>query len=114
MSDDIERQHEISARDRELAQRLAHTLDRSVDTLDADTRARLAALRHAALSRSRTQRAIAVFAIAASLVAVISLPWFAHRHAMTTTAASEDMAYLNVDPQMLEDMDMLQAIGERE
>jgi len=55
-----------------------------------------------------------VFAIAASLVAVISLPWFAHRHAMTTTAASEDMAYLNVDPQMLEDMDMLQAIGERE
>jgi hypothetical protein len=55
-----------------------------------------------------------VFAIAASLVAVVSLPWFAHRHATATAAASEDMAYLNVDPQMLEDMDMLQAIGERE
>jgi hypothetical protein len=96
----------------EFTQRLTQTLDRSVADLDAETRLRLAAIRREALSQSKWKSRAPRWtglAIAASLLAVISAPWFAHRH---TAPAHDEIGYLSVDPQMLEDMDMLQAIGE--
>lgn len=97
----------------EFTQRLTQTLDRSVADLDAETRLRLATIRREALSQSKGKSRAPRWtglAIAASLLAVISAPWFAHRH--SAAPATDDSGYLSVDPQMLEDMDMLQAIGE--
>ncbi len=105
-----DKHREPSARDIELSRRIAETLDRSAAEIDAPTRARLAAMRHEALSRSRTRRAVAGLALAASLIAIVATPWMLQRSARVP--AQGDAAYLNVDPEMLADMDMLQAIGE--
>jgi hypothetical protein len=107
-----DKHREPSARDIELSRRIAETLDRSAAQIDAPTRARLAAIRHAALSRSRsrTRRAVAGLALAASLIAIVATPWMLQHRARVP--AQGDAAYLNVDPEMLADMDMLQAIGE--
>lgn len=105
-----DKQNEPSARDSELSRRIAETLDRSTAEIDPHTRARLAAIRHDALSRSRTRRAVTGLALAASLLAIVATPWMLHRSAQKTE--SGDAAYLSVDPEMLADMDMLQAIGE--
>jgi hypothetical protein len=101
---------DLSARDAELAARLAQTLQNSTDALDADTRARLAAMRHQALTRSRTKRLVGGLALAASVLAIVSMPWMLRQQAHEKVA--DDAAYLSVDPEMLADMDMLQAIGE--
>jgi cystathionine beta-lyase/cystathionine gamma-synthase len=105
-------QRESSARDIELSRRIAETLDRSTAQIDESTRARLAAMRHDALShsRSRTRRAVTGFALAAGLAAIIAAPLLLQRNAQQTQR--NDAAYLSVDPEMLADMDMLQAIGE--
>ncbi len=108
--DELSEHDELSARDAELAQRIAQTLQASTDALDADTRARLAALRHHALQRSRMRRVIGGLAVAASVLALVAMPWMLRHPAHEKVA--DDAAYLSVDPEMLADMDMLQAIGE--
>lgn len=111
-----DKQPEPSARDIELSRRIAATLDRSTAQIDAQTRARLATIRHEALSRSRTRRAVAGFALAAGLAAIIVTPLLQRNSQQTQRNAQQiqsgDAAYLSVDPEMLADMDMLQAIGE--
>lgn len=105
----------MSLHDEEFSKRLAATLDKSVDTLDADTRARLAAMRRTALTRHHSRRVIGGLALAASLALLILVPW-SLRHSGSEHnpigGSAEDMAYLSVDPQMLEDMDMLQGLNE--
>ncbi len=116
MNDDNERsgnenqRNDLSARDAELAARFAQTLQNSADALDVDTRARLAAMRHQALARSNTRRIVGGLALAASVLAIISMPWMLRQS--PKAPVTEDTAYLSVDPEMLADMDMLQAIGE--
>lgn len=100
----------MRSRDEELSRRLAATLDDSIDTLDAETRARLAAARHAALTRNPARRVLGGLALAASLVALIAVPW-SLRHNSDATG-SDDMSYLSVDPQMLADLDMLQGMDD--
>ena len=105
-----ENQHSgMSARDAELAQRIAQTLDASTTAFDADTRAHLAMLRHRVLARTRKQR-IATFALAASVLALVAMPWMLHQQPQQKI--TDEAAYLSVDPEMLADMDMLEAIGE--
>lgn len=99
----------VSTRDAELAQRIAQTLDASTDTFDADTRAHLAMLRHRALARTRKTR-IATFALAASVLALVAVPWMLRQQPHEKII--DEAAYLSVDPEMLADMDMLEAIGE--
>lgn len=101
---------DLDAADAELAARIARTLQHSSDALDADTRARLATLRHQALMRMRRQRIAGVVALAASVLAIAAMPWMLRQQAHEK--AKEDTAYLSVDPEMLADMDMLLAIGE--
>lgn len=105
---------ELSAQDLELSRRIAATLDRSTGEIDAHTRAQLAARRHEALTRSHTRRVVIGMALAASLVAIVATPWMLQRNAapMASAIAVNDMAYLSADPQMLADMEMLQALGE--
>ncbi|MDB6061051.1 MAG: hypothetical protein JWM78_1154 [Verrucomicrobiaceae bacterium] len=109
---DSEKPVQSDASDEALSRRIAATLDRSIADIDAPTRARLASIRHDALSTSRNRRALAGFALAASLAAIVATPWLLQRHAQTT--AANDVAYLSVDPDMLADMDMLQVVGESE
>lgn len=111
-------------KDEEFSKRLAATLDDSVDALDADTRARLAAVRRAALTRNRSRRIAAGLALAASVTALLLVPrlWTQtdarqtesalQRQELAAMNGGEDIAYLSVDPQLLDDMDMLQAMDE--
>ena len=110
MTKDGGNQHNgVSARDAELAQRIAQTLDASTAAFDADTRAHLAMMRHRALARTRNQR-IATVALAASVLALVAMPWLLRQQPHEKTV--DEAAYLSVDPEMLADMDMLAAIGE--
>ena len=109
----------MNRRDDEFSKRLTATLDASVDSLDGDTRARLAAARQAALTRGRNKRVAMGLALAAGLAALIIAPNVLRengpalqRNVAENRAVAEDMAYLSVDPQMLDDMDMLQAMDE--
>jgi ferric-dicitrate binding protein FerR (iron transport regulator) len=96
-------------RDETLSQRLAETLERSLDTIDADALAQLAnARRHALDRRKRTRQVIGGFALAAGIAAIAVLPWLS-RPAPHDIA--QDQSYLTVDPQLLADMDMLEVIG---
>lgn len=108
---DVNTRNDLSKRDAELAQRIARTLDEStsVAAFDADTRTQLAMARHRALTRTRKQRFAAV-ALAASILALAATPWMLRQPASKNT--TDDVAYLSVDPEMLADMDMLEAIGE--
>ena len=101
--------NDLNARDAELAARLARALDRSVDLLDADARAHLAAARQRALTRTYRRVAGAV-ALAASILVLAAMPWMLQQH--RAAGSAQDIAYMSVDPEMLADMDMLMAIGE--
>lgn len=109
-SENSGRRSAVSERDVELAARLAQTLQSSVDALDADTRARLAVMRHQALARSSMRRIVGGMALAASVLALVAMPWMLRQPPQNDL--TEDAAYLGVEPEMLADMDMLLAIGE--
>ena len=98
----------------EFSRRVSATLDRSVEELDADTARQLQAVRQAAL-QPRQHNYRPAMMIAASLVALILVPWLTLHHPDKPAArpnVAADSAYLSVDPQMLSDWDMLDAIGE--
>lgn len=98
----------------EFSRRLADTLERSLDAIDADTLAHLAHARRDALNhRARVRRVIGGLALAASIASVAVLPWYvSHQAQLQQQKADADMSYLTVDPQMLSDMEMLQVLGE--
>lgn len=106
----------MSSEPDDFQRQLRQTLDRSVEQLDADTRADLQRVRARALTqvapRNRLRPAMAV---AASLAALVLVPWLALREPAITTpdlALHDDSAYLAEDPDMLATWDMLDAIGE--
>ena len=103
-----------SDRDDELSRRLAETLERSLDTIDADALARLAHARRDAVNhRQRVRRVVGGLALAAGIAAIAVIPLFKHYSGLHSTQTPDgDMSYLAVDPQMLSDMDMLQTLGE--
>lgn len=103
-------QDELSRRDAELAARIAQTLDESAQQFDAATHEQLALLRHRALQHTRRRRYAGALALAASLLVLVATPWMLQQRQQDI--GRDDAAYLSVDPEMLADMEMLQAIGE--
>ena len=106
----------LSSVDQELADNIKHTLDKSLLDIDDETRLQLQQARQVALAKAmqrkkNTQRvAWITTAAAASIAAVIILP--NAQLSSTQSPESDDLSYLQVDPQLLEDMDMLMAMGE--
>ncbi len=105
-----ERNSELNARDNEMAQRIAKTLNESTESFDTETRAQLMMARHRALTHSRNKRAALAMALAASVLALVAAPWMLRQHASPESV--DDVTYLSVEPEMLADMEMLAAIGE--
>jgi len=106
----------MSSEPDDFQRQLRQTLDRSVEQLDADTRADLQRARARALTQAAPRNRLRpAMAVAASLVALVLVPWLALREPAITTpdlALHDDSAYLAEDPDMLATWDMLDAIGE--
>lgn len=97
----------------ELGRRLAATLERSLDDIDADALAHLAAARrHALGQRRKLKQVVGGFALAAGVAAIAVMPWLSQQR--SNTVATHDTSYLSVDPQLLADMDMLEVLGAHE
>lgn len=102
----------------ELPRRLSQSLDRSLDSLDTETQQALQQIRRDALQPRRRNLHPAMM-IAASLVALVLVPWLALRQPDVTTQIATDESimpadtgYLSEDPDLLADWEMLDAIGE--
>lgn len=93
--------------DDELGQVLANTLERSLDDIDPQTLAHLAQARHRALQRRHRRRVAGGLALAAGIAALAVLPMLSRQNQQGAT----DTSYLATDPQLLADMDMLEALG---
>lgn len=92
--------------------KLADTLDRSLDDLDEDTLQQLQSIRLQAQQPTRRHWRPAV-AVAASVLMMLALPWLIQKQTPATEPGlmlGEN--YLSVEPDMLADWDMLEAIGE--
>lgn len=103
------------AQDEELARQVAESLDSSLGNLDEYTLARLAKARRAALASSLHRRQwMGGVAIAASLAALIVIPIAGRmgQPSIDVDSFEASMSYLQEDPQMFLDMEMLLAIGE--
>lgn len=105
----------MNRRDQELAEQLAKTLDHSVDSLDLSIRRQLNQARQKALASERRQQVwhkVIGVAMAAVIAGIVILPWPAQQH--DTSLATKNIAAPapTEDPEMLKDMDMLDAIGE--
>jgi len=100
--------------DEQLATKIATTLDASLQSIDAETQASLLQARQQALSGrkfiSTPLAALAGIAAAASIVAVVVLPGYWNNQ--STLEFDDEFSYLSVDPQLLDDMEMLQVLGE--
>jgi len=97
-------------RDDELSRRLAATLERSLDHIDADALVHLAEARRHALGQRRKMRQLAGgLALAAGIAAIAVMPWLGRPQ--PDAVATHDTGYLSVDPQLLVDMDMLEVLG---
>ena len=98
------------------------TLERSADELDTQTLSALQQARQQALASTKAQRNYRpAMMIAASLVALILVPWLALQQQddrapdfaqLEEQTPLEEQSYLSEDPDMLADWDMLDAIGE--
>lgn len=107
--------------DEQLSRQVADSLERSLDNLDELTLAQLARARKKALvDHAHKRQVIGGLALAASVAALVVVPMAGNfvgtfdpvNRAVDSLDAS--MSYLEEDPQMLLDMDMLLAIGESE
>lgn len=100
----------------ELQQQLRVTLDRSADALDPQAVSALQQARQQALAGTPVRRNYRpAMMMAASLVALILAPWLAlqqQKDSAPDFVQLEEQNYLNEDPDMLADWDMLDAIGE--
>lgn len=113
---------EPSSRDQLLASRLRDTLDRSTEHADAVVDEALAKARARALARQRPLRSlprqwvlVPGLAVAAALALVLILPLSSlpHGDAGRASGVQATSAHAMVeDPEMLDDMEMLQALAE--
>lgn len=102
----------MSDNDDRLQQHIADTLERSLDNLDADTLQKLHNIRLQAQQQPQRNWRPAL-ALAASVLVMIAIPWMMQGQPQTgIPVATLDEAYLSVDPDMLADWEMLEAIGE--
>jgi ferric-dicitrate binding protein FerR (iron transport regulator) len=107
----------------ELERRLAATLERSLAQIDGDVAAALQAARRRALRRRWGGAGLAVAAGIAALLLVPRLlppasetPVLAQQPLSTDSARwslPDEYAHLEVDPELLADWELLEAIGER-
>lgn len=105
-----------STANQELADNIKQTLDKSLLDIDDETRLQLQRARQAALLSTKHRKthshrvAWVTAAAAASIAAVVILP---NLHLSSTQMPEvDDLSYLQVDPQTLDDMDMLLVMGE--
>lgn len=107
----------------ELPRRLSQSLDRSLDSLDTETQQALQQIRRDILQPPRRNNLRPAMMIAASLVALVIVPWLALRQPEVAPDMATDMttdtfdlaaenSYLSEDPDLLADWEMLDAIGE--
>ena len=104
-----------SERDEQLSRQVADSLERSLDDLDEHTLAQLARARRTAINhRSYKREWIGGLAVAASVAALVVVPMVGQFDQTSHQPDDLDlnMTYLQEDPQMLLDMEMLLAIGE--
>lgn len=105
---------QIPNADEQLAIKIADALDVSLQSLDAETRASLLQARQQALASKKSistpLTALAGIAAAASIAAVVLLPGYWNDQ--SALEFGDEFSYLSIDPQLLEDMEMLQALGE--
>lgn len=103
----------------ELPSRLSQSLERSLDSLDAETQQALQQIRRDALHPPRRNNLRPAMMIAALVI----VPWLALRQPDVTPDMATDMttdafdlaaenSYLSEDPELLADWEMLAAIGE--
>lgn len=117
--------NDMSERDQQLARRLRATLDRSTEAPDPALEQALAAARTAALGHRRSRQPplrpwlwASGMALAAGLAMMVVIPGGTapqpksqvQRQAVPVSAEAAGKATLE-DPEMLEDMDMLQALA---
>ena len=104
-----------SERDEQFSRQVADSLERSLDDLDEHTLAQLARARRTAINhRSYKREWIGGLAVAASVAALVVVPMVGQFDQANPQPDAQDlnMSYLQEDPQMLLDMEMLLAIGE--
>ena len=104
-----------SERDEQLSRQVADSLERSLDDLDEHTLAQLARARRTAINhRSYKREWMGGRAVAASVAALVVVPMVGQFDQTSHQPDDLDlnMTYLQEDPQMLLDMEMLLAIGE--
>ena len=104
-----------SERDEQLSRQVADSLERSLDDLDEHTLAQLARARRTAINhRSYKREWMGGLAVAASVAALVVVPMVGQFDQAGHQPDDLDlnMTYLQEDPQMLLDMEMLLAIGE--
>lgn len=104
-----------SERDEQLSRQVADSLERSLDDLDEHTLAQLARARRTAINhRSYKREWMGGLAVAASVAALVVVPMVGQFDQTSHQPDGLDlnMTYLQEDPQMLLDMEMLLAIGE--
>lgn len=99
----------------ELPSRLSQSLERSLDSLDAETQQALQQIRRDALQPPRRNNLRPAMMIAALVI----VPWLALRQPDVTPDMATDAfdltaenSYLSEDPELLADWEMLAAIGE--
>lgn len=103
--------------DSKLQHRLADTLERSLDELDEQTVQQLQSIR-LQVQQPQQHRWRPALAIAASILVMVAIPWMMQKPGTTAVPAPLAGAplavesYLTVDPEMLADWEMLEAIGE--
>lgn len=95
----------------QVVKKVSSTLDKSIGELSADTKLQLAQIREQAL-RKRRYSFKPQLAIAASICVVLLIPWLISHQTAEPISVNEAETYFAVDPEMLETMDMLAAIGE--
>ena len=104
-----------SGRDEQLSRQVADSLERSLDDLDEHTLAQLARARRTAVThRSYKREGMGGLAVAASVAALVVVPMVGQFDQANPQPDAQDlnMSYLQEDPHMLLDMEMLLAIGE--
>ncbi|MDR7089035.1 MULTISPECIES: DUF3619 family protein [Cellvibrio] len=105
---------QIPNADEQLAIKIADALDVSLQSLDAEAHASLLQARQQALASKRSistpLNALAGIAAAASIAAAVVLPGYWNDQ--SALEFGDEFSYLSVDPQLLEDMEMLQVLGE--
>ncbi|HAG93264.1 MAG: hypothetical protein CMK83_25440 [Pseudomonadales bacterium] len=97
--------------DSRLQQQLSNTLDHSLEQLDERTLQQLQQIRQQAQRPSKRQWRPAL-AMAASILLMIAVPWIMHKPPASDPSLLLGEHYLSVEPDMLADWEMLEAIAE--